>query len=115
MARAPEKASAGLFGDDTPKADAAERAEWVDLPEPPKVGEQVLYPYDGQAVTLLSSGRDKEAAAVWRSTRAIKDGRWDSVHFWALRNSGGQRVPFEPVAYKKFEEPVFMPKNAEAK
>jgi hypothetical protein len=108
MARAPEK-TAGLFGDEKLEPVAT---EWLDLPEPPKIGETVDYPYNGVAVTLLSPGRDKEVAAVWRSTRAFRDGRWIGTHFWAIRNGGGQCVPFQPAAYKKFEEPMFIPKKA---
>jgi hypothetical protein len=116
MAKAPEK-TAGLFGDEKLEPEAACEAEpkateWLDLPEPPKIGETVEFPYNGAAVTLLSPGRDKEVAAVWRSTRAFRDGRWIGTHFWAIRNGGGQCVPFQPAAYRKFEEPMFVPKKA---
>ena len=110
MARASEKNTAGLFGDEKPEAEP--KSEWLDLPAPPKIGEAVDFPYNGVAVTLLSPGRDKEVAGVWRSTRAFRDGRWVATNFWAIRNGGGQCVPFEPAAYKKFEEPMFVPKKA---
>ena len=111
MARAPEK-TAGLFGDEKLDPGSEAKSEWLDLPAPPKIGETAEYPYNGVAVTLLSPGRDKEVAAVWRSTRAFRDGRWIGTHFWSIRNAGGQCVPFEPAAYKKFEEPMFVSKKA---
>ncbi len=109
MARAPEKNTAGLFGDEKPEVEP--KSEWLDLPAPPKIGEPLLYPYNGVPVTLLSPGRDKEVAAFWRATRAFCKDRWVATHFWALRNGGGRCVPFEPAAYKKFEEVMFVPKK----
>ena len=99
MARAPEKNTAGLFGDEKPEAEL--KSEWLDLPASPKIGEAVDFPYNGVAVTLLSPGRDKEVAGVAKlascSSRLFDWGfRKSRLQHWTSRR---QRTKHELRAY----------------
>jgi hypothetical protein len=102
----------GLF-DDEPAVEAP-GIEWLDMPEPIALRDVQLqtlcYPYSGEPVWLTPDGTT-EYIAVWRVTREFKDGRFQPVGFWALRNSGGQRIGFEPLGYRKYEEPIYTPKK----
>ena len=84
--------------------------EWLALPAVPASmlpganGE----PYDGVPVWLTPDGEQK-FVAIWRHTREFRDGRFQPTAFWAVRNAGGQRIPFEPIGWMKFEEPMYVP------
>ena len=98
-----------LFGEaETPKI------EWLDLPNPIALESTQLqtlcYPYSGQPVWLTPDGLT-EFLAVWRVTREFKDGRFQPTAFWAMHNGGGVKIPFEPLGYRKYEEPLFVPKR----
>lgn len=58
-------------------------------------------PDDGKPVWLL--GQEKEMCeAVWRHSRRWdrNGGKWRIIGFWAIRNSGGQPILFQPVAWR---------------
>ena len=108
MAKDMRKPVAGLFGGDTGEAAPAPvkiepAVEWSSLPAAPEGWGD--YPFDGQPV-LVKSVDSRMAQAVWRGTRkwAGSGSRWATTGFWAVRNSGGQKVLFEPVAYAKLVE-----------
>jgi len=63
------------------------------------------YPHDAQPVYLTSTGKDAHPAA-WRTTRAYDaiNCRWVYDAYWARHNSGGQRIDFEPIGYKKMDD-----------
>jgi hypothetical protein len=88
--------------------DEPAKTEWLDLPPVQKN----VYPYNGAAVLVTPDG-DQSWLAVWRDSRAYNkvSARFEDVSFWAVRNSGCQRIPFEPLGYKPFEEPVYVPKK----
>ena len=83
----------------------APKVDWLDMPEPPEPGKYGAYPYDHQYVLLTSDGVS-QTEAQWRTTREIdrKLGRWVMVGFWTARNSGGRRIGFEPLGYRRIEE-----------
>lgn len=95
-----------LFGEaETPKI------EWLDFPSIPDDGRMYpSIPYNGQPVWLTPDG-STEYLAVWRVTREFKDGRFQPTSFWAMHNGGGVKIPFEPLGYRKYEEPLFVPKR----
>lgn len=93
------KAPDVVFMVETPKI------EWSDIPEP-----TVHYPFNGQPVWLTPDG-ETEYLAVWRITREFKEGRFQPTAFWAVRNGGGTKIGFEPIGYRRFEEPLFVPKK----
>lgn len=37
---------------------------------------------------------------VWRSTRFMLCGQWQLGGFWAVRNQGGRKLPYEAVAWR---------------
>jgi hypothetical protein len=61
-------------------------------------------PDDGKALWTL--GLDPHGAgwvaveAVWRHTRFMNCGVWQTRGFWAIRNAGGTALPFTPVAWR---------------
>lgn len=74
------------------------------------------YPFDGRPVLVAADGR-VFTPAVWRNSRCFdqKTGAWSHTGFWALRNGGGTRVPFEPTHYRVWEEePLLMNKKDSA-
>lgn len=59
-------------------------------------------PQDGKPLWLLGNVDDVfiTAEAVWRNTRRWAQNRWDTVGFWAKRNAGGEKIGFEPMAWR---------------
>lgn len=57
-------------------------------------------PQDGKPI-LLFGPEGMEVEVVWRHTRAwdTNGGLWRTVGFWALRNSGGAKIDFEPTGW----------------
>lgn len=93
---------------------AISEIEWLDMPENEDVRFQgtriYVYPYDGQPVWLTPDGVT-EYLGVWRVTREFKDGKFQPTAFWAIRNGGGQKLGFEPLGYRRYEEPLFVPQK----
>ena len=104
----------GLFGEE-PATDESPAiveppstsVEWYDIPNF-AYPEAPVYPHNGEPVWLTPDG-NVEYLAVWRTTREYRDGRFQPVGFWAIRNGGGTRIPFDPLGYRRFEEPVYIP------
>jgi hypothetical protein len=103
--------SVGLFGEEPVKPDStpAPQIQWLEIPILAH-GASAFHPFTGEPVWLTPDGTT-EYLAVWRVTREYRDGRFQPVGFWAVRNGGGQRVPFEPIGYRRYEEPIFVPKK----
>lgn len=110
-----------LFGDETPAtaADVTNYAyrtpeiEWLDMPAYQFVNPldgPSEYPHNGEPVWLTPDG-ETEYIGVWRQTREFKDGRFRPVEFWAQHNGGGLKLPFEPIGYRKYEPPIFVPQR----
>ena len=100
----------GLFDDEpAPIAASTPKIEWLDVPRG-VLDDKWLYPLNGQPVWLTPDGVT-EYLAVWRTTREFRDGRFQPVGFWAVHNGGGVKIGFEPLGYRKYEEPVFVPKK----
>jgi hypothetical protein len=63
-------------------------------------------PQDGKPVWLKSGDSTPIfQEALWRHTRAInrQTGRWEPTGFWAIRNGGGARVPFDPIGWRQIQ------------
>ena len=58
-------------------------------------------PDDGKAITVTCDGK-ATVDAVWRSTRQFdrRNGRWVATGRWALRNTGGQHLPWAPAGWR---------------
>ena len=100
----------GLF-DDEPAAPAPS-IEWKDIPARTEQSRYMadVYPFNGEPVWLTPDGAT-EYLAVWRVTREFRDGRFQPVGFWAVHNGGGVKIDFEPLGYRKYEHPIFVPKK----
>jgi hypothetical protein len=106
----------GLFGEE-PATDESPAiveppstsVEWLEVPDFCKMRGRP-YPFTGEPVWLTPDGAT-EYIAVWRVTREYRSGRFQPVGFWAVRNGGGQKIDFEPLGYRRFEEPIFVPKK----
>jgi hypothetical protein len=85
--------------------DEPAKVDWADMPEPPEPGKYGAYPYDHQYIRLTPDG-SAEIVAQWRTTREFTRTtlNWDPVGFWTERNSGGRRIAFEPLGFRRFEE-----------
>ena len=92
-----------LLGDDERKTfsvnEMALNSKWLELPE----YKFETFPYDGAPIKTISE-EGQIVETVWRQTRAFSGGVWKFTGFWAKRNHGGQKLGFEPVAYRKIEE-----------
>lgn len=90
----------GLFDDPAPVLESGGVSIWTPLPE-----KSTYFPYDGAPVWLRGelNGAATTIEAQWRATRAYDalNKRWNPSAFWAVRNSGGMRVPFEPTGYAR--------------
>ena len=96
----------------TPTAEpvaAGAAAEWLEMPEAP-VGVAGAYPFDGRPV-VLTSGQQNACTAVWRVSREFYNGRFNPVAFWATYNAGGSKVPFEPIGWREYVEPIYVPQR----
>ena len=100
--------SADLF-DEAPTLEAP-KIEWLDMPNI-ALSLPSPYPYDGQPVWLTPDGLT-EYLAIWRVTREFRDGRFQPTAFWAVHNGGGVKIPFEPLGYRAYEPPLFVPKKS---
>lgn len=109
MARAQHEhaqlANVALRAGDNLFDDSSTRPNWLDLPDPPESGKYGGYPYDHAYVRLTPDG-SAEIVAQWRTTREFDRGtiKWTHVGFWTERNTGGRRISFEPLGYRRFEE-----------
>lgn len=83
--------------------------EWQDIPNF-VYEDEPRFPYNGEPVWLTPDG-STEYLAVWRVTREFREGRFQPIGFWAIRNGGGTRIPFDPLGYRKFEEPIYTPRK----
>lgn len=81
--------------------------EWLNIPQDADV---TKYPFTGEPVWLTPDGAI-EYLAVWRVTREFKDGRFQPTAFWAIHNGGGLRITFEPLGYRRYEHPIYIPKK----
>ena len=100
----------GLFDEETGVVSPEKNGvEWLDIPIDWAVANPV-YPYNGEPVWLTPDG-DIEYAGVWRTSREFKDGRFQPTGFWAVYNGGGVRINFEPIGYRRYEAPIFIPKK----
>ena len=101
MAREAKQSVGDLLGAEeevaVPEAEAPPK--WLELPE----YESATFPYDGAPVLTVSE-EGQVVETIWRQTRAFSGGVWKFTGFWAKRNHGGQKLGFEPVAYRKIEE-----------
>lgn len=86
--------------EDLPVVDA-----WLDLPLPPIGALGPSLPYDGRPV-LVTADLMVAHPAVWRVTRKFNPAtkKLEPTAFWSAHNSGGQRLPFEPVAWRELRE-----------
>lgn len=114
------------------KAKRSNSVDWLDEPDPAPVaevektvpgaegwrdmGEIGADETSGRPVVL--TGQNQTQVCVWRVSRRFvpgpdgRGGRFEPVGFWALRNSGGQRIQFEPTAWRPYTEADFYPKRA---
>ncbi|MDE2096581.1 MAG: hypothetical protein KGL39_04985 [Patescibacteria group bacterium] len=93
-----------LFDDAPAKIEA--EPDWLDLPTAPVPGTVSAYPYDGRTVWLTPDGAVMQQA-IWRSTREFKNGRWVVAAGWYGKDGGG-RVPYDPLGYRQYVEPVIV-------
>ncbi|MDE2107336.1 MAG: hypothetical protein KGL39_59620 [Patescibacteria group bacterium] len=101
---------AGLFDDEpAPPTIEASKIEWLDIPIV-VMDDKHLYPLNGQPVWLTPDGTT-EYLAVWRTTRELRNGRFQPVGFWAVHNGGGVKIDFEPLGYRRYDPPVYVPKK----
>jgi hypothetical protein len=65
---------------------------WLDLADAPD---------DGKAIWCLGPDGE-ETEVVWRNTRAFDKvgGKWRNIGFWSIRNTGGARLDFTPLAWR---------------
>ncbi len=76
------------------------------------------HPDAGSLAVLLPKARTVGEICVWRVSRQFvpgpggRGGRFEPVGFWSLRNSGGQRIAWEPVGWRPYEEPAHVPRRA---
>lgn len=56
-------------------------------------------PTDGKVIEI-TDGLGAIEQVVWRRTRKYENHRWVEDGFWAKRNAGGARAPFEAVAWR---------------
>jgi hypothetical protein len=93
------KAGENLFDDAPPKV------EWRDMPAPPEPGRYGEAPYDHALVAVTPDGV-AETIVQWRTTRAFSREtlRFEPVGFFTERNSGGRRIGFEPLGWRRYEE-----------
>lgn len=71
-------------------------------------------PHDGVPVFLLSPDGHTEVAAVWRRTRAYvqtpkSERGFRTTGFWVQRHQETIRIPWAPVGWRPYEEPVVTP------
>jgi hypothetical protein len=72
----------------------------------------------GHMVVLLPEAGATGEVCIWRVSRQFvagpggRGGRFESTGFWSLRNSGGQRIGWEPVGWRPYQEPAYEPKRA---
>jgi hypothetical protein len=110
MARGPRPAGepkSYSFDDVMDDAPDMQRAPSIlPIPEPATSG----YPFDGRPVLVAADMSSQFVESVWRTSRSfdMKTGSWKHTGFWALRNGGGAKVPFEPTLYRAFVEPPLM-------
>jgi hypothetical protein len=102
-----ERPAGGLFDGDEPVAEqATDPGNYTKMPPEPTGG----YPFDGRPVLITHDG-ETWVTAIWRTTRAFKDGRFQDTGFWSIYNGGGQRVRLHPgkdykaIGYKPYVEP----------
>jgi hypothetical protein len=94
-----------------------EKSEWRDMRDlvDPMQGR---FPDAGQLVVLLPEAGAVGHICVWRVSRQFvagsdgRGGRFEPVGFWSLRNSGGQRIGWDPIGWRPCEEPVYVSKKA---
>ena len=101
MAREAKQPAGDLLGDEHEGAvwNEPPQPEWLELPE----YKFETFPYDGAPIETISE-EGQIVETIWRQTRAFSGGVWKFTGFWAKRNHGGQKLGFEPVAYRKIEE-----------
>lgn len=65
---------------------------WLDMAEAPQ---------DGKAIWVIGEAGEY-VESIWRHTRVWDKmgGKWRTSGWWAVMNTGGQRVAFEPIAWK---------------
>ena len=116
MAKTAEKkaeAASGLFDDEPKTVIDDERKTNIDpgMRELPPFGSGTILkeaPYNGVPVLLTPDG-EHWFPAYWKQTRQVnmRTKQWEKTAFWAaLPGQGGQRLPFEPIGWKPFEEPL---------
>ena len=102
MARSPREAERSA----APVDILGEGPSALPIPETPTTA----YPFDGRPVFVAENPAGRFIEAVWRTSRRFdtSTGQWEHTGFWAIRNGGGTRTPFEPTVYRVFEEPPLM-------
>jgi hypothetical protein len=96
------------FFDDEPSQ--VKKSDWLEIPSAPDHAAGFPeYPYTGAPV-VLQTPDGEGVEAVWRCTRGFDtvQTKWVYSAYWAKRNSGGQKIEFEPIGYKVFVEPPLV-------
>ena len=116
--RVKQPESTGLFGEEPAAAETpvSPTVEWLDIPFLDDLIASIVsttrkYPFNGEPVWLTSDG-ETEYLAIWRVTREYRDGRFQPTAFWAVHNGGGVKIDFEPIGYRRYEPPLYVPKKS---
>jgi hypothetical protein len=66
--------------------------------------------HDAGALVVLTPDRRQGFTCSWRESRQFvpgadgRGGRFATIGFWSLGRSGGQRIGWEPVGWRPYEE-----------
>ena len=114
MAKEAKKSTTADWLDDAQLEQPTKEPVWRDMRE---LDGREKFLQGGLVVLLPEVGTVGEVC-VWRTSRQFvpgeggRGGRFELVGFWSLRNSGGQRIAWEPVGWRPYEEPAYAPRRA---
>jgi len=123
MAKEAKKSTTADWLDEAQSDHPVKESPWRDMRElfdPVEVGGVSVprSPSAGSLFVLLPEAGTVGEVCVWRVSRQFvagpggRGGGFEPVGFWSLRNSGGQRIGWEPVGWRPYEEPAYQPKKA---
>lgn len=109
---------ADLFDAENAGSNPAERREVVAAPDDGWRDIETITTdeTDGNVVVLTADRKHQGRVCMWRTSREFvagpegRGGRFQAVGFWSERNTGGQRITWEPIAWRPYAEPAYEPK-----
>ena len=117
MAKEAKKSTTADWLDDAQLEQPTKEPAWRDMRDlvDPVRGR---YPDAGSLFVLLPEAGTVGEVCVWRVSRQFvpgvggRGGGFKPIGFWSLRNSGGQRIGWEPIGWRAYEEPAYAPRRA---